>query len=160
MRKGDRTEEREVPHDPGNWFTFSNLSSPELDEADLQGTRGIAEQRKAAGLPDSALTDEIARRQAAGEETKPTPEQEFNGYHKATLVKYGVVAVRGPKCDWPCTPEELMKLDAKTMEWAARVVFEMNVRPLGEGSGSGDSSRRDGLDSTFPLNSPEPIESI
>src|SRR3989304_4490927 len=42
--KGDRTDEREVPHDLGNWFTFTNLSGPELDEADLQGARRMSEQ--------------------------------------------------------------------------------------------------------------------
>ena len=157
MRKGDRTEEREVPHDPGNWFTFTNLSDPELVEADLQGTRHMSEQMKA--LPESVVAEGMARRRET-DGAQPTPEEEFAGYDRATLVKYGVTAVRGPACDWLCTPEELMKLDAKTMKWAARVVFEMNVRPLGEGSGSGGSSRRDGLDSTFPLNSPEPIESI
>ena len=158
MFKGDRTEEREVSHEPGNWFTFTNLTGPELDEADLQGTRRMAEQMKA--LPESVVAEGMARRREAAAAAQPTPEEEFAGYDKATLVKYGVTAWLGPKCERACTQEELARLDAKTMEWAARIVFEMNVRPLGEGSGSGDSSRRDGSDSTSPPGSPEPIESI
>src|SRR3972149_44221 len=120
--KGDRTDEREVPHDLGNWFTFTNLSGPELDEADLQGRRRMSEQMKA--LPE------------------------------------GAGAEGGPGCERAGPPETRAELDAKTMEWAARVVFEMNVRPLGEGSGSGDSSATGSSDSTSPLSSPEPIESI
>ena len=159
MFKGDRTEEREVPHDPGNWFTFTNLSGPELDEADLQGTRRMSEQMKA--LPESVVAEGMARRRESGGAVQTTPAEQFAGYDKATLVKYGVTDWRGSKCDdRPCTPESLAALDAKTMEWAARVVFEMNVRPLGEGSGSGESSRRDGSESTSPPSLPEPIESI
>ena len=157
MFKGDRTDEREVPHDLGNWFTFTNLSGPELDEADLQGTRRMSEQMKA--LPESVVAEGMARRRET-DGAQPTAEEEFAGYDKATLVKYGVTAWSGPACERECTPETRAELDAKTMEWAARVVFEMNVRPLGEGSGSGDSSATGSSDSTSPLSSPEPIESI
>src|SRR3989304_778489 len=138
--KGDRTDEREVPHDPGNWFTFTNLSGPELDEADLQGTRRMSEQMKA--LPESVIAQGMARRRETGPAAQTTPEEEFAGYDKATLVKYGVTAWRGSGCERACTPEARAELDAKTMEWAARIVFEMNVRPLGEENGSGGSSPR------------------
>lgn len=157
MFKGDRTEEREVPHDPGNWFTFTNLGGPELDEADLQGTQRVAERMKA--LPESIIAEGIARRREAGG-TAPTPEEEFIGYDKATLVKYGISAWRGPKCERSCTPEARADIDAKTMDWAARVVFEMNVRPLGEESGSGDFSPKASSENMSPPSSPEPIESI
>src|SRR3990170_909749 len=146
--KGDRTDEREVPHDLGNWFTFTNLSGPELDEADLQGTRRMAEQMKA--LPESVVAEGMARRRETAVASQPTPEEQFAGYDKATLVKYGVSAWRGFKCERPCTPETRIELDAKTMEWAARIVFEMNVRPLGEGSGSDGSSPRESSESMLP----------
>lgn len=129
MFAGEHTEEREVPHEPDNFFTFRTLSGPELDEADIAGTRRAAEQMKV--LPDSIVNQALAK-DSGREETR----DEFRGYDKATLVKYGVISWRGPKCDRPPGDEEKLKLDARTQEWAARQVFEMNVRPEGEGQGS------------------------
>src|SRR3989304_2464902 len=86
--KGDRTDEREVPHDLGNWFTFTNLSGPELAEADLRGTRRMSEQMKA--LPESVVAEGMAGRRGAGGAAQTTPEEEFTGYDKATLGKDGV----------------------------------------------------------------------
>ena len=119
----------------------------------------MSEQMKA--LPESVVAEGMARRRESGGAVQTTPAEQVAGYDKATLVKYGVTDWRGSKCDdRPCTPESLAALDAKTMEWAARIVFEMNVRPLGEGSGSGGSSAKESSESMLPLSSSEPIESI
>ena len=130
MFAGDETKEVEIPHERGNFFTFRNLSGPELDEADVAGTRRAAEQMKA--LPDSIVNQAMAKDSSKDEER-----DEFRGYDRVTLVKYGVQSWSGPKCDTrQCTPEEKANLDARTLTWSARIVFDMNVRPEGEGEGS------------------------
>ena len=137
MFAGDDTKDLEIPHEPGNFFMFRNLSGPELDEADVAGTRRAAEQMKA--LPEVFVNQAMAK-----DSGKEAERDEFRGYDKLTLVKYGVQGWRGPKCDRQCTPEEKANLDARTLTWAARVVFEMNVRPEGEGEGSGSKSSTEG----------------
>lgn len=142
MFAGDETKELEIPHELGNFFTFRNLSGPELDEADVAGTRRAAEQMKA--LPDSIVNQAMAK-----DSGKEAERDEFRGYDRVTLVKYGVQSWRGPKCDSrQCTPEEKANLDARTLAWAARIVFEMNVRPEGEGEGSDSKSSTERLSLT------------
>ncbi|TET95652.1 MAG: hypothetical protein E3J29_06525 [Dehalococcoidia bacterium] len=142
MFAGDRTEEREVPHEPDNYFTFRNLSGPELDEADVAGTRRAAEQFKM--LPERVISDMMSRQADEARER-----DEFRGYDKATLVRYGVQSWRGPKLDGrQCSDEEKAKLEADIEDWAARVVFEMNVRPEGEGRGSDGRSSTVGASPT------------
>lgn len=134
MFAGDQTKDMEVPHQQGNFFTFRNLSGPELDEADVAGTRRAAEQMKV--LPDSIVNQAMAK-----DSGKDVERDEFRGYDRLTLVRYGVQDWRGPDCgNHPCTDEEKARLDARTLEWAARVVFGMNVRPEGEGEGSDSKS--------------------
>ena len=137
MFAGDETKDLEIPHELGNHFTFRNLSGPELDEADVAGTRRAAEQMKA--MPDNIVSQAMAK-----DSGKDEKRDEFRGYDQVTLVKYGVQSWSGPKCDRQCTPEEKANLDARTLTWAARVVFEMNVRPEGEGEGSGSKSSTEG----------------
>ena len=133
MFAGDETKDLEIPHERGNFFMFRNLSGPELDEADVAGTRRAAEQMKA--LPEVLVNQAMAK-----DSGKEAERDEFRGYDKMTLVKYGVQSWRGPKCDRQCTAEEKANLDARTLTWAARVVFNMNVRPEGEGEGSASKS--------------------
>lgn len=134
MFAGEQIEEREVPHEPNNFFTFRNLTGPELDEADIAGTRRVAEQMKL--LPESLINQAMAK-----DSGKEGEGDEFGGYDKVTLVKYGVQSWRGPKCDATnCDNEAKARLDARTLQWAARTVFDMNVRPEGEGEGSGSGS--------------------
>jgi hypothetical protein len=134
MFAGDETKEVEIPHEPDNFFTFRNLSGPELDEADVAGTRKAAEQMKV--LPDSVVNQAMAK-----DSGKEAERDEFRGYDQVTLVKYGVQSWRGSKCDaTSCDDEAKARLDARTLAWAARIVFEMNVRPEGEGEGSGRKS--------------------
>jgi len=134
MFAGDETKDLEIPHEPGNHFTFRNLSGPELDEADVAGTRRAAEQMKA--LPDAVVNQAMAK-----DSGKEGERDEFRGYDQVTLVKYGVHSWRGQKCDATnCDDEAKVRLDARTLTWAARTVFEMNVRPEGEGEGSGSKS--------------------
>ena len=140
---GKRTEEREVPHEPGHTFTFRTISGPQLDEADIEGTKRSAE--KLGVMPTQLMTmavDEGRSRKAERDE--------FDGYSRVTLARHGIVSWRCPgggSCGVcagsygdPPTPELINQLDAKTLEWAARQVYEMNVRPPGEATGSDDSS--------------------
>ena len=134
MFAGDDTKEVEIPHQRGNHFKFRNLSGPELDEADVAGTKRAAEQMKF--LPDVVVNQAMAK-----DSGKDVQRDEFRGYDQITLVKFGVQSWRGPKCDaTDCTDEAKAKLDARTLTWAARTVFEMNVRPEGEDEGSDSRS--------------------
>ena len=81
---------------------------------------------------EGAFAEGMARRRESGGAAGTTPEEGFASYDKATLVKYGVTGWRGPKCQRSCTPEERAALDAKTMDWAARVVFDA---PIGSHQG-------------------------
>jgi len=111
------------------------LTGDELDEADLRGTEragkqiGVMPESLASQLMGMADRNEPADNEAEG--------QRFRGFAPGTLVRYGVVAW---SYEIDCTDENKAYLDARTRNWAARVIYDMNVRPLGEAESSGPSS--------------------
>lgn len=122
-----RTEERDVPHAPGHKFTFQTLSARQLDEAEQNQVRGA--MRMMAGIDTSAMRQSL--------EGLQTQRNEADSYDKDTLVRYGVVAWT---LEEPCDEENKGKLDARTRNWAAQVVVEMNVRPLASANGTDATS--------------------
>jgi len=127
-----KTERRDVPHEAGEWIEFRRLSGRELDEAEETQTRRSLAMVK--GLDVGAM--DIMRQQAP-----PTaPSDPVASYDKDILVRY---AISGWSYGEECINENKERLDAMTRDWAAAVVVEMNVRPLGEGSGSGGNSASD-----------------
>ena len=130
---GDRTEEREIPDAPGHTFTFRNLSGPELDEADIEGTRRMAAQmeRMPKKTAEAGLRDDA-----------PHERDEAREHDWPTLLRYGVVAWRCPQGASPCgschglyrqacNDENKAKVDTGTLEWAARNIFEMSTQMKG-----------------------------
>jgi hypothetical protein len=122
-----------VPHEPGATFTFRPLSGVELDEASRKGTKAVL------ALVEGLGTEAIKTMQALGT-NGATAADPRSGYDKDTLVRYGIV-------DWsyeePCTPENKAALDARTRDWAAEVILDMNLRPQGEEYASARSTSRE-----------------
>lgn len=137
---GSQLTEVEIPHEPNNFFTFRNISGPELDEADLAGTKRAGQQFR--DMPDRIVSEAMAQDRGGDEDGKRerTPEQQFRGYDASVLVRYGVLRWRGPLYDnVECNDEQRLNLDARTMDWAAREVYRRNTRPEGEAEDSGSS---------------------
>jgi hypothetical protein len=173
-----------VPHEPGESFTFRQLTGTELEEADESGTvRGL----KAVKYMPEVLIKQMLDRQrqqeledrAAGVTPDPNVqrEREFKGYDWDALIKYGVFdwtyqracgradcghhsSSSGVGGNATCCDELKTRLDPITREWAARQIFEANVRSEGEGRGSGrPSNGRAEIASPSPASWPEPIGS-
>lgn len=130
---GDETKEMEIPHEPGHVFTFRNLSGPELDEADIEGTRRLAARMRR--MPKETI-------EAGLRDDTPHERDEVREYDWPTLLRYGVVAWRCPQGDAPCgscrglyrqacNDENKAKADTGTLEWAARTIFEMSTQTKG-----------------------------
>lgn len=150
--------ERDVPHEPGNSFTFGLLSGPELDQAQameqkkqLQMIAGMDADVvdriiNRSGKSTAVLTDE-QRDQLRERGVDPDiveevvrKEERAEQYHKDTLVEFGVIAWKGPKYTDDCTDKAKLTLDAQTRDWAAGVVVEMTTRTAGEGQASVEPS--------------------
>lgn len=147
-------EEREVPHEPGNFFTFRVLTPRQLMEA-----RGVQAKQSAedAGLYAAAikgmdpaivreatqLAQEAQELQAGGAGAGAGATDPSAGYDAFTLVKYGLVSWRGsggppgaaggtdaravPAYDGvKCDDTSREQLDETTMKWAARTVAEIS----------------------------------
>jgi len=120
MFAGDQTEEREAPHAPGVFFTFTNLGAEELAEAEREGTRRHAALAGPLTPERIAEAQKIIREQGAG---LPNP---LLDYDPVTLIRFGVTAWRGPGYDGrPCTTEEKAVLDPPSLMWAALTVLEI-----------------------------------
>ena len=131
MFAGDEAREIEIPHAPGHFFTFRNLSGTQFDEADAEGTRRMAARMERM----SAKTVEAGLRAAL----KPHERDEVQEYDWPTLLRYGVGRWRCPRGIFPCetchglyrqvcNDENKTKVDTPTLEWAARIIFEMSQK--------------------------------
>jgi len=88
------TNRVEVPHEPGEWFEFRDLSPIEQMEC-----RRDAWQRVALGF----VADETEKEAQVAFETS------------VLMLERGVA---GWSYDVPCTPENVRRLDIATMTWA------------------------------------------
>jgi len=120
-----KTERRDVPHEPGEWFEFRQLSGPELDEAEERQTQRALAMVKGLDPGAMAILREQGQAAPAGTEQR---------YDKDTLVRHAVVAWSYTE---PCEDDSKARLDAATRDWAAAVSVEMNT--LGEAKASGGS---------------------
>jgi hypothetical protein len=125
---GKTTREVQVPHEPGNYFTFRDLSGHELDEAEREN------QRKAmllmADIPRMEISAEQIAAARAGQPATKDPRESFD---KDVLCKYGIVDWRGPNYEPdPCMFGYIEKLDAVTRDWAAAVILDLIIRTVPE----------------------------
>lgn len=117
----------EVPHEPGNFFTFRSLSGRELDEADRENTR--QSMLLMEGMPKVEISaDQIAAARATQGARDPR-----DSYDKGTVCKYGIAEWRGPNYDdEPCLYGNIEKLDATTRDWAAGKILDLVLRTVPE----------------------------
>ena len=118
-----RVTRHEIPHEPGEWFGFRELTGFEMDQARMEGVRQAS--KLVQGLDFSAMRD-------SGQATADPREL----YDKTTLVRWGVT-------EWSyreeCSLEMRDRLDARTRDWAAEVILNMNLRAEGEERSSAGS---------------------
>lgn len=122
-----RKEQRQVPHEDGQWVEFQTLSGAQLDEAEeIQTQRSMA-----------LVKNFDANTLRAWSETSKPQQVDTSAaarFDKDTLIKHGVVAW---SLEEECNDANKALLDSQTREWAVSVILEMNVRPL---ETSGESS--------------------
>jgi hypothetical protein len=137
--------EREVPHEPGNFFAFRRLSGDEWDEATAQSTEAALEAAEVAQKLQKMIEGLSAQEKAEidAAQAAPTDAQRLsqNNASPRLLVKYGLVEWRGPNyTDVPCNETEKADLDPASRDWAAVQVLELCTMSEGESSGSVASS--------------------
>ncbi len=129
--------EREVPHEPGNWFSFRRLSAGEMDEA--QGD-AVKDTLSRYGTEAMEALSKMAVPDAARQASQEDP---LAGHSAETLVRYGLIGWRGT--DYPgddFSDEKKKELDAPTRRWAALQVLEVGTISEGEAPSSGDGTDR------------------
>lgn len=154
-------EEREVPHEPGNYMSFRPLSNDEMADARAGTVRELVSK---FGPDISRLFFEIERKQA--EQANRKDDEMTVGEYSTPLLLRGVVAWRGPEYEGLEPPQEHVgKLDSTTAIWAARQVLEVSRIAAGEErnsgagtetSGPGDSESHESSDESG-LPSPTPL---
>lgn len=122
-----KTTRKTIPHEPGAWIEFRELSGREMDEADRENT-------KASFLLFKDIDPAALKAAREGQQTAAADPRD--GYDKDTLCKYGIVAW---SYEEPCLPASVEKLDAQTRDWASSVILDMNLRAPGEDSASARS---------------------
>lgn len=124
-------EEREVPHEPGNYMSFRPLSGGEMADARAAVVREMVER---FGPDVSRLFMEIERRdtERAGDRDD---EMSIEGYSTASLLR-GVAEWRGDQYAEPVSPQNIAGLDSKTRIWAARQVLDLSRIASGEETSS------------------------
>jgi hypothetical protein len=135
-------EEREVPHEPGNHFSFRVLSADEMDDVDAGGVRETAERYgKATFDVLGSLANEAADQPARNGTPDP-----LSGKSERLLVLHGLESWRGPNYADECTEQAKRELDTRTRRWAALAIVQMSVITEGEadGSGAGIAKSEDG----------------
>ncbi len=143
-------EKVDIPFMQEDWMEFREITGGEAEEADLKGTESMTKTMK--GMPPEMIGPAMDRGSEAKLTEAEQAEREFKGYDHPTLVRYGVAAW---SFDEQCDDAHKVDLPSRLLKWAARIVFEKNVRPLGEAESSGSKSSTDGSrqDSELPIGS-------
>ena len=133
--------ECEVPHEPGNFFSFRRLSAQEMDEEQANTVKETIDRYGAEAMETfSKMTV------PQGEAAQAARDNPLAGHSEATLVHHGLVSWRGPNYmnergePENCTAEEKAQLDDETRRWAALQVLEISRISEGEVGSSGDGS--------------------
>lgn len=132
-----KTPPTPVPHEPDAAFVFRKLAKKELREADEEDTRKKMAQQ--AAIKASMTAEEYDAQVMAARARVATGEIVSNprdGYDKDVLLKYGIVSWSGPGYDDEPPVDPASQLDDETYDWAANLILDMNVRPVGEESAS------------------------
>lgn len=124
-------EEREIPHEPGNFLSFRRLTADEDDEAQAASVKETIERYGPEAMKMLAGMD-VPEQAKQAKEAGP-----LAGYSPKALVQLGLGGWRGP-----LYPEEEFgdtswsELDPRTRAWAAEQVLDINGLLEGEGLNS------------------------
>ena len=141
-------DEREVPHEPGCWFSFRLLTGAEMDklkaareqvqfEAATRAAQMMKMRSEFEDLLKNVAPDALAEAQKIA--TEGAEDAGLEGFDPALLVQFGLVAWRGKHvgegADYEglaCDDATKAQLDDRTRLWAARQVKEINTISEGE----------------------------
>ena len=138
--------EREVAHEAGNFMSFRILTARQMDEVHASGLAEVAKQATTfAGVKDliDASGSEGKLAAAAAESTLRAERgvqsdvERLAGLDRTLLVRYGLVAWRGPCYDGePCEGAAKDELDEQTRNWAALQALDVSELTTGEAESS------------------------
>ena len=141
--------EIEVPHEPGNYFSFRRLNAGEMDEAQAAAVKETMARygpQAMESLSKMTVTDQ------ARQEGQDDP---LAGHSEEMLVRYGLVSWRGSGYPSDDFSDEMKKeLDPPTRRWAALQVLEVSNISEGEAQRFADGSGRNGPQAASRSESP------
>lgn len=155
MLVGDKNDTVVPPWEPSESFEIRRLTGAELKEADVLGIRAATQELE--HMPQAIVDRALAPSSEGGDaesdgESKERAVDDLRRYDNETLVRHGLVGWSYPV---DCTDENKRKLEATLEHFLAGEILQRNVRPSGEGGGSGaKSSTPDESPATWPQ--PEP----
>ncbi len=125
----DSTYEEQIPHEPGQTFTFRYLTGSEMEMAEARKSAQAMELFKS--LPPEAIAAVMAAGRAQDEEKKDP-----YGQHDITLVLNS--GIRAWTYGEVVQEDSINMLDGKTRMWAFRHLIDKNTvsEDLGEDSDS------------------------
>jgi len=126
----------DIPHEPGQWIAFSELSWSEKQSA--ARTHSVAAIAIVALMPP-AVQDRLdeAQNQAKGQAQPADAEADPGaGYDKGAVLKS---SIKSWSYEAPVTPENIDALDDRTAEWAFETAMSMVQRSAAEGEESAPS---------------------
>lgn len=109
----------EVPHEPGETFTFKRLSWKTLEESRLTRQRNVMGDMRAAG---SEILGYFRDANASEVEAALTADPLVN-YDHGTLLR---ASITGWSYAEKCTPANIDGLDETTKDWAVKVIARIS----------------------------------
>lgn len=116
--------QREIPHEPGNYFDFRRLNWVQLEKASK-----AKEHETFANLRVMGAEFVTQLREIKGESDNDDRVTEaLQGFDRATLLAESLIAWTGPNYDGQeLNAENIGRLDPETAEWAARGAYMISV---------------------------------
>lgn len=140
MIVGRITDKVEIPHEPGNYFIFRQLSGVEVDDAREARSRKILQKINSVDRETMAAFREN-KDEAVVLPTEIPPKDLYDWEY---MIEKAVVGWEGPDYnDIAVDGENKTLLDAKTREWAVDYICEKNFIPLVKSTTSEESSTED-----------------
>jgi len=122
----------EIPHEPGQWMAFSELSWSQLEGA--ARTRSVAAISIVALMPEAVqdrLDEAKGQAQPAADETDPGASYDQGSVLKASIKSWSYEA--------DVTPDNIDALDERTADWAFETAIALIQRSATEGEESAPS---------------------
>jgi hypothetical protein len=120
------TRRVDIPHEPGQFMTFRQLSWVQLAEAEQARSSQVLRNLHDMG-PE--LMTALQGAQSPQQNATPQPAQQDakDRLDQATVLKYGIA---GWSYEEPVTPENVALLDVTTAKWALDEILHLGAPPL------------------------------